>query len=800
MSIRFKARVLLELGAELISSDAVALYELIKNGIDARSKKVEVKIQVVIQPSALRRLTEKWMSKASKWNLPQFQRDVREQLEPTAPDDAKQAFLELLGNPANPEKAAEQLHAAAHEHNSITVSDTGRGMNRKGLIDCYLTVGTPGRLHEKRALLSVDQGRSEEPIPLGEKGIGRLAAMRLGHDVTIFTGVNGETHWHGLHLDWRPVFDQPDLDANDLNFEPTQEAKKLASEQGTDVIIQDLQTDWTFEKLNALWTTDLAKLADPFGNEYASRFLKLSFQGEPQKPGQPFDAALLLHADAFCRVTYRTNKIDTAAEDGEPHSEPSMQVHVEYRRFSAAVTTSYSGAHLNSAVSSPPKKKGRGKVSDRLPGSDEVIAALPTLGDFDAAFYWFNRGRIMRKDPALWSKLQPFVTAWSGGLLVYRDGYRVYPYGSSADDWLDLDRKALASSAFKLNRAQIIGHLVVSSRTNPKLKDQTNREGFRDCPEKEALRRLLRQAIVGDCRSFLEKVEKENRSLDTTTLSALDRKISASSTAATRTLLSIQQRAPQEREAVQQVLAELSEVEDAWKRAKDALVEKGNQLQQYVHLAGVGLSVEFIAHELARSTEHALEYLKDRRVQSDPAMLENLRAQLKTINKRVRVIDEFSIPGRQIKTPQDLAELAEVIKDVYEPKAWRHKVDVRIVTQGKPSKIKVERGQILQILDNFMSNAMYWLEHRIDRDALPSITITVDHNAHMILFSDSGPGVPVSIAARVFDAFYTTKPAGEGRGLGLAIAQQLAKENGGEITLLAPKDGQHRGFALTLKG
>jgi hypothetical protein len=52
MSINFKARVLLELGAELISSDAVALYELIKNGIDAGSTKIEIDIRIALQPSA----------------------------------------------------------------------------------------------------------------------------------------------------------------------------------------------------------------------------------------------------------------------------------------------------------------------------------------------------------------------------------------------------------------------------------------------------------------------------------------------------------------------------------------------------------------------------------------------------------------------------------------------------------------------------------------------------------------------------------------------------------------------------
>jgi hypothetical protein len=81
----------------------------------------------------------------------------------------------------------------------------------------------------------------------------------------------------------------------------------------------------------------------------------------------------------------------------------------------------------------------------------------------------------MRTDGDLWrSTLQAFVRAWSGGLLVYRDGFRVYPYGAASDDWLDLDRKALAASAYKLNRAQIIGYLRLSSTQNPRLQDQTN--------------------------------------------------------------------------------------------------------------------------------------------------------------------------------------------------------------------------------------------------------------------------------------------------------------------------------------
>ena len=791
MAIKFKARVLLELGAELISSDAVAIYELVKNGIDAGSKDVDLDVKITMQPSTLRRLARDWNEGQRVWSVDDFLLDVREGLEATATDEDKNAFIEIVGNPKNAELALAAIQKAAFELNAITISDLGKGMTRQILIDSYLTVGTPGRLHEKAAALSFSKSGSSqiEKVPLGEKGIGRLAAMRLGHFVEVYSGVEGEQYWHILELDWRPVFSLPDLNAEELDFKPTKGAEKKLKEAGTDIIIRDLQSDWSIEKLRALWATDLAKLADPFVDQYASRFLKVSFQGEKQRPPYPFDPDLLKHADAYCTIKYRTHEGGT----------PTLHVQVEYRRFSAATTSTYAGPHLESAVSNRPKARGRAKASDRLPGSDEVIAALPTLGDFDAEFYWFNRGRIMRDTPPLWANLANFVSAWSGGLLVYRDGYRVYPYGSGGEDWLDLDRKALASSAFKLNRAQIVGRLTVSSRNNPRLKDQTNREGFRDCPEKEALRRLLRRAIVVDCRTFLESVEKKEKILDPNAVAAIDKKIEASSSAATRTLLSIQKRVPGEEKYVQEVLAELTEVQDAWKRAKDALRVKGDEVKQYVHLAGVGLSVEFIAHELARSTEIALELLKDKDINRDPAKLESLRAQLKTINKRVRVIDELSIPGRQRKTQEDLKELSEIIRDVYETKSARHKIKVHIEEFGKPTKVRVERGQVLQILDNLMSNAMYWLNHRVDRSSPPMIDIRIDHGGKLVTFGDSGPGVPVSIASRIFEAFYTTKPDGDGRGLGLAIARQLAKENGGSLELLPAVDGVHRGFSLTFK-
>jgi hypothetical protein len=58
MSFRVAARTILELGAELISSDGIALYELIKNAMDARSRRVRIDVQVALTRTAYQLLDD----------------------------------------------------------------------------------------------------------------------------------------------------------------------------------------------------------------------------------------------------------------------------------------------------------------------------------------------------------------------------------------------------------------------------------------------------------------------------------------------------------------------------------------------------------------------------------------------------------------------------------------------------------------------------------------------------------------------------------------------------------------------
>jgi signal transduction histidine kinase/HAMP domain-containing protein len=69
-----------------------------------------------------------------------------------------------------------------------------------------------------------------------------------------------------------------------------------------------------------------------------------------------------------------------------------------------------------------------------------------------------------------------------------------------------------------------------------------------------------------------------------------------------------------------------------------------------------------------------------------------------------------------------------------------------------------------------------------------------------IAVSDNGPGVPPEFAEKVFEPFYTTKPAGRGTGLGLFLCYSIVKEHKGEIAVLPKQTGKGSTFLVTLPG
>ncbi|WP_122412294.1 sensor histidine kinase [Pseudomonas viridiflava] len=796
MAIIFKARVLLELGAELISSDAVALYELVKNAIDAGSPYVDISFTIVMQRSAFDELNELLDSdKLDSEKLSSFFEGVGRLVEENAPEGAVKKFYKALGKPLTVSEAKEALADAYFVSNKIVVSDRGHGMNVDALNRCYLTIGTPMRVHEREARKGKNTSSKEIQPILGEKGIGRLSAMRLGHYVFLKTAVEDEPEWKVLRMDWRKIFADPNLDADALDYEPViGRVKEEPGFSGTQLVIRDLQSDWSLEKINGLISSEMAKLANPFDSNFFNKYFRFNFQGEQLKLAF-FEKLKLNHADAMCTASF--SPLPEVKSDN-PLDAWELSVLVEYTRYGAQRVHRFSGEHLAGCVRENLVKV---KANSPIANNEIVVNALKSLGPFEMKFWWFNRGRIRKENSELWSGgLEKFVRTWSGGLLVYRDGFRVYPYGSPADDWLDLDTNALSASQYKLNRSQVIGYLKIGKENNPELHDQTNREGFRDTPEKEALRRLLRHVFITECRRYLESVDKQHKNDEQAPVEELEERLADSQKIALKGLNELERKIPQESEAIEKIRFQLADIQDAWERAKITIKSHDAEMEQYIHLAGIGLQVEFISHELARVTGDALEVLSKKADINSEATKQFLHAQLKTLNKRVRVLDMLSIPGRQTKSWVDLEEICDLLYEMHEGKIKRHGIQFEVeLVNDLPLKVKAERGQILQILDNLFSNSFYWLKHRFKRDTPPVVFISIDQEKRTLTFTDNGPGVPAGISDNIFEPFVTSKPSGEGRGLGLFIARRLAAYNDADLALGEEKFDKYNSFVVKFK-
>jgi signal transduction histidine kinase len=87
--------------------------------------------------------------------------------------------------------------------------------------------------------------------------------------------------------------------------------------------------------------------------------------------------------------------------------------------------------------------------------------------------------------------------------------------------------------------------------------------------------------------------------------------------------------------------------------------------------------------------------------------------------------------------------------------------------------------ELVQVWTNLIHNAMYAMQGR-GRLQLAS---QVQDGCVVVRITDSGPGVPPALHDKIFEPFFSTKPRGEGTGLGLHICRQIITKHGGTLGL-----------------
>jgi signal transduction histidine kinase len=159
------------------------------------------------------------------------------------------------------------------------------------------------------------------------------------------------------------------------------------------------------------------------------------------------------------------------------------------------------------------------------------------------------------------------------------------------------------------------------------------------------------------------------------------------------------------------------------------------------------------------------------------------------------------------KEPSDI----NVLCDEYLRLAWHglrakdKSFNATIETDFDPDvgKINVVPQEIGRVVLNLINNAFYASSAKAlamaNSNYLPMVTVSTTKliDKIEIKVKDNGGGIPANIIEKIFQPFFTTKPAGQGTGLGLSMAYDIVKAHGGEIRIES-KEGEGSKFTIEL--
>jgi signal transduction histidine kinase len=167
----------------------------------------------------------------------------------------------------------------------------------------------------------------------------------------------------------------------------------------------------------------------------------------------------------------------------------------------------------------------------------------------------------------------------------------------------------------------------------------------------------------------------------------------------------------------------------------------------------------------------------------------------------VSAMKEFSHPQDDEMSPVDLNHAIESTVTVCRNE-WKYVAEMELELDPSLPPVCCQAGEINQVILNLTVNAAHAIQEKLGNssDAKGTITISTEPVGESveIRISDTGCGIPRDIQQKVFDLFFTTKPAGRGTGQGLAIARAaVVEKHGGSIDMVS-EPGEGTTFIIRL--
>lgn len=652
------------------------------------------------------------------------------------------AIFELVKNAYDADATKVQVTLdLMSEPAEITVLDNGCGMRPDVIEHGWLEIGTD----IKRGRRNRNRSPKFERMPLGEKGVGRLAVQKLGEKVGVTTRAEGEAEYQ-FFVDWDELIGSSTYLGDGLQVEVIRNASPRIFHDDTGTLIQIRglhREEWTHREVRDLYRL-VTSLSNPFEKVD-------SFQVELALPGRE---------DEIADLPSVKDMLETAVWRFEFNLDETGKFSWHYK----FIPPRFKGLEARDS-------EGDGKL-ELVPQDDDLViessenqediflsaASLTGIGPISGRFYaFYRRGEILKESgsPAL-------IKAWldsQTGVRIYRDHVRVFNYGEPDDDWLGLNARRINRPKGKLGTQSVIAHIDLDLEKSPTLKEKTNREGFDD---NETFRRLRRITL-----SIFDKLEREH---------AGDREKIDKALKGEASVPGIK--------VAMDKLADLAKRNKLEVEVKPLLKSIQNELDEFRELmvsSGMaGMNLALVFHEVVHSIDSIRRKLDNK---SDPAAI---RMEIDHLRK---LLDTFK-PLLQRERVRKLLvrDLVERAFNLHQDRFSRHGVVFSNWTADPKKSISFPITGPLSLLvgalSNVIDNAIYWVRYRQERDATKSPCAIVvlsswdDERGGLIAVVDNGPGFQLP-TDQVGTPFHSTRAGG--MGLGLYYCKLVMESLGGRL-------------------
>ena len=335
------------------------------------------------------------------------------------------AILELIKNSydAKANKVEIFLNDVNTTGGNITISDNGRGMDYSDLMNKWMTIATTNKSKVKK--------NGEHSI-IGEKGIGRLSAESLGRNTVLYSYPRNESTGYKILFDWGKY--QAENILIDQIPNQTFRFPKTKGKYGTMLEILNLNHDWNDKSSQENLLRDI-NLLNPIN-----------------KPLTDFKVIPKINPTLVSVPLIRRGFLEKA-------------VYKLKTRLSGGISVRYE------FIVKGKRKEGLFTLDRKLKCGDAVFE-----------LYFFYKSPKYLKDAlgieisqADAKEITNILENYSG-IKLYRDNFRVKPYGEPKSDWIGLDVAAHNQSILPRNNA-VIGMVYISRSKNQEIVDTTTREG-----------------------------------------------------------------------------------------------------------------------------------------------------------------------------------------------------------------------------------------------------------------------------------------------------------------------------------